>query len=86
MKASNSDVSARRPRSMPLLGGALVVAALASVGCYTRTVESRGIGTRWQKGDVYEPNLKFNKDEGDTLFDGAGDLLIGPRKIEERKR
>ncbi len=68
-----------------------VLALLAGVtctlpACYTRTVESRGIGTRWQKGDVYEPNLKFNKDEGDTLFDGAGDLLIGPRKIEERKR
>ena len=54
-------------------------------GCYTRTVESRGIGTRWQTGQTYEPNLKTS-DEGGGVLDGVGDLLIGPRKIEERKR
>ena len=68
----------------------LALASLASaltlpaVGCYTRTVESKGVGARFGKQEVYEPNMKMNKDEGDSVFDGAGDLLLGPRRIEKR--
>lgn len=53
-------------------------------GCYTRTVESRGLGTRYQGGEIHSPNLKTKS--GGGLLDGAGDLLIGPRTIEERRR
>jgi hypothetical protein len=69
------------PACLALLAGATLLVP----GCYTRTVESRGIGTRWQTEDRYEPNLKTSE-EGGSLFDGAGDLLIGPRKIEDRRR
>ena len=71
------------------LGTALVVVLVAVPvllsGCYTRTVDSRGLGTKYRAGQTYDPNLKSFK-EGGGLLDGAGDLLIGPRKIEERKR
>ena len=73
------------PTRSSLAAAALTAVPLLLGGCYTRTVESRGIGTRWQTENHYEPNLKTSE-EGGSLFDGAGDLLIGPRTIEERRR
>ena len=70
---------ARAPLALCLAG------ALLLPGCYSRTVESRGLGTRYQGGQIHSPNLKSSA-EGGGVLDGAGDLLIGPRTIEDRKR
>lgn len=65
-----------------LLGG---VGGVVLGGCYEHTVSAKGMGAEWSTGKVYEPNLKTS-DEGGTVFDGAGDVLLGPRKIEQRRR
>ena len=87
----------RRPRTPPApptapptapRAAAVLLAVLCAVplaGCYTRTIEARGMGTQYRTGQTYKPNLKTSE-EGGSLFDGAGDLLIGPRKIEQRRR
>lgn len=75
----------QRTRRITLLSLAAVALAAALPGCYTRTVDSRGLGTKYRAGQTYNPNLKSSS-EGGGLLDGAGDLLIGPRTIEERKR
>ncbi|USN99243.1 MAG: hypothetical protein H6810_00770 [Phycisphaeraceae bacterium] len=68
------------------------VAALALLtliplaGCYTRTVGAKGLGAQWNRQDIYEPNLKEKNERGNNMFDNAGDLLLGPRQIEERKK
>ena len=77
---------ARSSRAHALLvAGGLVAIGLLLPGCYSRTVESRGLGTKYRAGNTYNPNLKSTK-EGGGVLDGAGDLLIGPRTIEDRKR
>ncbi len=53
------------------------------VGCYTRTIEAKGLGAEWGKTEIYEPNLKDSKSGGGVL-NGAGDLLFGGRQIKER--
>lgn len=72
-------------RTHRILTLTLLATTLTSIGCYTRTVESKGVGAEFGKRDIYEPNMKLNKKEGDSMFDGAGDLLLGPRRIEERR-
>lgn len=72
-------------RTHRILALTLLATTLTSIGCYTRTVESKGVGAEFGNRDVYQPNMKLNKKEGDTMFDGAGDLLLGPRRIEERR-
>ncbi len=75
----------QRIRRVVLLAVPLAGLGYALGGCYTRTVESKGVGAEFGNRDVYQPNMKLNKKEGDSMFDGAGDLLLGPRRIEERR-
>ena len=79
MNASRKQISQSAACSV------ILVAGLILPGCYTRTVDSRGLGTKYRAGQTYSPNLKSIK-EGGGLLDGAGDLLIGPRTIEDRQR
>jgi len=67
-----------------VLVGVGALAAVALGGCYERTVSAKGMGAEWGKRPVYEPNLKTS-DEGGGVLDGAGDALLGPRKIQERR-
>lgn len=61
------------------------VGVLASAGCYTRTVEAKGVGARYQGGQIYEPNLKYKGEDGNSPVEDAGDWLLGPRRIEDRR-
>jgi len=80
---SSNRKNMNRRRLLLLL--TLSAAGLTTAGCYTRTVEAKGVGAEFGKTNIYEPNMKMNHQEGDTMFDGAGDLLLGPRRIEERR-
>lgn len=75
----------RRFKTAVLLAVPIAGLGLTTAGCYTRTVDSKGVGAEFGNQTIYEPNLKINKKEGDSMFDGAGDLLLGPRRIEERR-
>lgn len=54
---------------------------LILTGCYTRTIESKGLGAKYGGGDYYQPSVKQGKGEG--VLNGMGDVLFGvdePRK------
>lgn len=74
-------------RNTKKLGVVMLVSAcvVPLSGCYTRTVEAKGLGAEWGKTEIYEPNLKESKG-GEGVLNGAGDLLFGGRQVEDRQK
>lgn len=65
---------------------ALIGAAAALPGCYTRTIESEGLGTRWEQRDIYKPNVEADKPQQSApskskrkggLFNNIGEFFFG---------
>jgi hypothetical protein len=63
----------------------LAASCAAAGGCYEHTVSAKGMGAEFSRSRVYEPNLKTTE-EGGGLLDGTGDVLLGPRRNQPRRR
>jgi len=61
-----------------------LIALSSAAGCYSRTVESNGLGTQWEQRDIYKPNLKKNQPKpaakpkrSGGLFNNIGEFFFG---------
>jgi len=74
-------IRSRKPAMLAML----CVAAITLPGCYSRTIESDGLGTHWEQRDIYKPNVekKKPKESGSQssrkggLFNNIGDFFFG---------
>lgn len=69
-----------------LIGLVGLVAVAATTGCYSRTIESEGLGTRWEQRDIYKPNVEKKSSQQQSqpkprrkggLFNNIGEFFFG---------
>ena len=65
------------------LGILTVVGLLGLTGCYSRTIESKGLGSRFEQRDIYKPNVETQrpqeakKKKSGGFFNNIGEFFFG---------
>jgi hypothetical protein len=62
-------------------------ACSALPGCYSRTIEAEGLGTRWEQRDIYKPNVEKKSTQQSQpkprrkggLFNNIGEFFFGSK-------
>lgn len=65
------------------LGLLAVVGLFGLTGCYSRTIESKGLGSRFEQRDIYKPNVETQrpqeakKKKSGGFFNNIGEFFFG---------